>query len=380
MTTAFLIAARRTAVVPRNGAFSELEAHELAAPVFQALLHDAGIESDVVDSVIMGNALYAGGNPARMASLAAGLPESVAAITIDTQCCSGMDAISLAVSRVENANEDIVIAGGLESWSRAPIRMRRAKMRGEQHTCYERPPFSPWPEGDPDMLDAAASLAVLENVSRREQEYFAQASHARALLSAEMGSNGEIVALNGVLEDAFSRVLSENLLKRLPVICEAGACSLTSATAAVQADAGAAVLVVSEKALPKVLKQGRAVKVCGALSCGSDPKQPALAAAKAVLKLLERLNINIHNISVVELMEAFAVQAIMGYRTLGLDPKKTNRGGGALSRGHPVGASGAINVVRLWHELQKESAGSSGIAGIAAAGGLGTAMVGEIQC
>lgn len=380
MTAAFLIAARRTPVVPRNGAFSELEAHELAAPVFQALLDDAGIESTLVDSVIMGNALYAGGNPARMASLAAGLPESVAAMTIDTQCCSGMDAISLAVSRVESANDDVVIAGGLESWSRAPIRTRRATRRGEPHIDYLRPPFSPWPERDPDMLVAAASLAMLENISRSEQERFAQASHERALLSRKAGLSGEIVALNAVLDDAFSRVLSDKLLKRLPVISEAGACSLTSATAAVEADAGAAVLVVSEKALPKVLKSGRPVKVCGLLSCGSDPGQPALAATQAVLRLLERLNINIQSISVVELMEAFAVQAIVGYRTIGLDPKKTNRSGGALSRGHPVGASGAINVVRLWHELQKEPAGSLGLAGIAAAGGLGTAMVGEIQC
>ncbi len=380
MTMAYLVAARRTAVVPRNGAFSGMQAYELAVPVFQALLQDTGIDRAAVDAVIMGNALYGGGNPARMAALAAELPESVPAMTIDTQCCSGMDAISLAVNRIESATADIVIAGGLESWSRSPIRMKRAKHSGEENIRYERPPFSPWMTNDPDMLEAAAVLAVAEGIDRSEQELFAQKSHERALLARAQDLTAEIVTLNGITEDAFTRALSTKLLKRLPNICGQGRYALTSATAAVEADASAAVMLVSEKILPTILSKSKPVAVCGALSCGSDPGQPALAAAKAAIDLLDKLNISIKTIAVVELMEAFAVQAIVGVRAIGLDPLNTNRSGGALSRGHPVGASGAINVVRLWHELQKEPLGSTGFAGIAAAGGIGTAILGEVRC
>ncbi|MCV0429060.1 MAG: thiolase family protein, partial [Roseibium sp.] len=123
--SAFIIAARRTPVAPRGGDLSAYQADELAAPVLAALVRDTGLSGNQVDHVILGNALYAGGNPARLAALRAGLPQSVPAMTLDTQCCSGLDAILQGVRLIESGAADCVLAGGAESFSRAPIRMHR---------------------------------------------------------------------------------------------------------------------------------------------------------------------------------------------------------------------------------------------------------------
>ncbi|MEP0406120.1 MAG: beta-ketoacyl synthase N-terminal-like domain-containing protein, partial [Roseibium sp.] len=155
-----ILAARRTAVAPRGGAFRALQADELAAPVIEALLLDSGVERASVDHVIFGNALYGGGNPARLAALRAGLPDCVPALTLDTQCCSGLDAILMASHLVRSGAARCVIAGGMESYSRAPIRMHRPATSKEEPVAYDRPSFAPFPERDPDLTVAAADLAA----------------------------------------------------------------------------------------------------------------------------------------------------------------------------------------------------------------------------
>ena len=159
----------RSAVAPHGGAFRALAAHEIGAPVLQALLQRAGLAAADVDAVILGNALGAGGNPARMVALAAGLPDRCAALTIDTQCCAGLDAIALAAGMLASGQAEVVVAGGVEAWSRAPIRQHRPLDPGEAPIAYERPAFAPDPARDPDLLQAAADYAEAHRIARSLQ-------------------------------------------------------------------------------------------------------------------------------------------------------------------------------------------------------------------
>ncbi|WP_246479323.1 thiolase family protein [Kaustia mangrovi] len=411
-----IAAARRTAVAPRGGAFAHLGVDALAAPVIAACLADAGLAPGDVDHVVLGNGLYGGGNPARFASLGAGLPETVPALTFDTQCCAGLDAIALAARLVASGAAETVLAGGVESWSRAPIRMTRP-IAGEAPVAYDRPPFAPDAAKDVDMTDAAAALAAAHGVTRKAQEAFAVESHRRALAAQGAGRfAGEIVAQDLPLgSDAFTRRLTPALCARLPAIggsthhgerspphpapgrsasfslspggrgrdpapegdgtvrglALAGTqdCAITAATAAVEADAAAVVVVTSRRRAPQGLG------IVDAISLGGDPAMPALAPVPAIAALLERNGLVPVDLAAVELMEAYAAQAMVDICETGLDPSRVNRCGGALARGHPIGASGAILAVRLWHELAGEGPGAIGLAAIAGAGGLASAML-----
>jgi acetyl-CoA C-acetyltransferase len=373
MSAAFMVAARRTAVAPRGGAFASLGAVDLAVATIRAVLDDAGLAPSDVDDVILGNALYGGGNPARLAALKAGIPAVVPAITIDTQCCSGLDAILLAVTRIRSGEADVIVAGGVESFSRSPIRSRRPLGADELAQPYDRPPFSPWPERDPDMIPAAATLAAEWDITRSAQEAFAIESHRKALARSVVMA--EFAAVCGLTADPFARRLTADLCARLPVLSGSPTHGVTAATVAVEADAAAAVLVVSERALASVRAPVRVVRIIGGVRTGGDPERPGLAPIEAVRMALRREGLSVSSISVAEIMEAFAVQAMTCIRALDIDPVRVNRGGGALARGHPIGASGAIVAVRGWHELQTMESGTTGLATIAAAGGLGSVVL-----
>jgi acetyl-CoA C-acetyltransferase len=370
MSRAFLIAARRLAVTPRGGALAGFEAHELAAGPIRAVLDDVGVLAAQVDEVILGNALYGGGNPARLAALAAGMPETIPAMTLDTQCCAGLDAILAAATRVQAGEADLIVAGGVESYSRAPMRIRPAKGPDDEPRPYDHPAFTPWPDQDPDMIPAAAALAEELGIRRTDQEAFAVASHAKALSAQQVD---EIVPLGGVTRDAFTRRLTPALCRRLPVLAGGPMHGITAATIAVEADSAAVVLVASE---PTARQVGRTVaEIVGGVRVGGDPSRPGLALVPAVRRLLDRHGVAIPELSRVEMMEAFAVQAMAGIVSLGLDATLVNCGGGALARGHPIGASGAILAVRLWHDMVRSRHSGFGLAAIAAAGGLGSALL-----
>jgi acetyl-CoA C-acetyltransferase len=375
MSAAFLVAARRTAVAPRNGAFKAMEADELGAAPIRAVLADTGIAPEAIDDVIFGNALYGGGNPARLASLRAGLPDHVPALTIDSQCCGGLDTIMLAAERIASGHADAVIAGGVESFSRAPLRARRPRHADEAPQPYDRPPFAPWPERDPDMIAAAATLAERFMISRARQDEFAIASHRKALQNPP--HEAEIVPLAGLSHDAFPRVLTEAVCKRLAPLAGAATFGVTRATVAVEADAAAALLVVSE-AMARRLNARRPLRIIAMARRGGDPAMPGAAPIAAAESLLRAERIAPERIAVAEIMEAFAAQAIACVDGIGVPMSSLNRGGGGLARGHPIGASGAILAVRLWHEMQSEPSGALGLAAIAAAGGLGSALLATV--
>ena len=360
---AVIVAARRTAVCPRGGAFSGLRIEDLGAPVLQAVLADAGLGPDRVDEVIVANALGAGGNPARRVALAAGLPERVAGLTIDRQCAGGLDAILLARALVDSGAAQVVVAGGVESYSLRPLRAMPGRGGGPP-VPYDQAPFTPWPDRDPEMGAAAAALAERLAIPAAAQVDWAVASHARARAVADWP---EIVPLAGVVRDAFTRALTPALAARAPKV----AGSVTAATAAVAADAAAMVVVVADPLAGALGLRLSGLRLLGGVTFGGDPQEPGLAPVPAIAKALADLALTPRDLAMAEVMEAYAVQAMACVTGAGLDPAIVNTGGGALARGHPIGASGAILAVRLFHGLRA----GHGLAAIAAAGGLGTVLV-----
>lgn len=359
---AVIVGARRSAVIPRGGALSRLQIHDLAAPVIAALLHDSGLHADHVDEVILANALGGGGNPARLAALAAGLPQRVAGLSVDRQCCGGMDAVLLADALIRAGQHDIIIAGGAESYSRRPLRWR-TDPQGGPAVPYDAPPFTPWPDRDPDMTQAAQALAAALGISRQAQDAWTLDSHARALSHPAMP---EIVTLAGQSRDSFARPMSAALCARAKVL----AGTVTVANTAVAADGAAFCLLMSPRAAARLGLNG--LRLIGGATLGDDPELPGIAPVAAIRQALTDTGTPAARLDAIEVMEAFAVQAIACVELAGLPRAKVNVQGGALARGHPIAASGAVNLVRLCHRLEP---GQTGLAAIAAAGGLGSAVL-----
>lgn len=363
MTRSYIIAAKRTAVVPANGAFATLPFHTLAAPVIQHCLNSAYLDPIQVDELIVGNALGAGGNPARLCALAANLPETVAGLTIDRQCVSGLDAILLADAMIRAGQADVILAGGVESTSRRPLRAQTFP-DDRPPKPYTQAPFTPWPDRDPNMHIAANTLAENLNITRAACDTWACRSHAMARAARDQ-LTAEITPLAGVTTDPFTRNLTPALCNRARPI----AGRITPANTAVAADGAAFCLVVSER----FAKNHPATAILGGRTIGGTPDLPGLAPVAAINHTLHAAQITPTALTTAEIMEAYAAQAIACVQGSHLNPDIVNLGGGALARGHPIGASGAINAVRLHHELINR--GGTGIAAIAAAGGIGTALL-----
>ena len=216
------------------------------------------------------------------------------------------------------------------------------------------------------MADAADALATRCGITRAAQDAFAIESHARAS-DAAARRGAEITPLGGISADSFTRNLTAPLCARAATVSG----TITAANAAVAADGAAFCVLVSEKIAARITRA--TVQIISGVTCGADPAFPGIAPVAAIRASLRAAGLTAPEIGVVEMMEAYAAQAIACIAQTGLVPERTNLGGGALARGHPIGASGAINAVRLLHELRRS--GGTGLAAIAAAGGLGTAMV-----
>ncbi len=383
-TPALIAAWARSAVAPHGGAFRGLQAHEIGAPVLQALLHRASIPANAVDAVVMGNALGAGGNPARMVALAAGLPDRCAAFSIDTQCCAGLDAVAIAAGLLASGQAEVVVAGGVEAWSRAPIRQHRPLVAGEPATPYERPAFAPDPARDPDLLQAAADYAATHQISRVLQDAYALQSHERALAHRELLAT-EIVPVAGLQWDAYPRAMRLAAAARLPVQAVGSQrnaditpmdCAVSTLAISTRADGAALVLLMTEAAARQYDIQPAAQwRTCASL--GLDPAMPLLAAETATRAVLERAKVrDASACEVIELHDAFAVQGLAYCSGLGLTPNSINCRGGGIARGHPIGASGAIALVRVLADLQALGRpGARGLAAVAGAGGIGAATL-----
>jgi len=386
MNDAVILGWGRSAVTPLGGALSQLQAHEIAAPVVHGILQRFGIPLTAIDAVIAGNAMGAGGNPARMLALAAGFNDRIPALSVDSQCCAGLDAIALAHGMLAAGNADVVIAGGVEAWSRAPIRQHRPRHPGEAAIAYDSPPFAPDPARDPGMLLAAARHALTAGITREQQDAWAVQSHARAV-AARTHIQNEIIAIGTATQDTYPRMLDQRHLMRMPVVTLSDDDSVDEATRqrhaisriAVSPSAdGAAFVVIATRDAARRLNLRPHFAWRAGVSVGALPETPMLAAIDAAQAVLTRSANSIDDLWGVELHDAFAAQAIAFCEALKLSPTRLNRHGGGLGRGHPIGASGAISLVRLLADMQQEAPhGAVGLAAIAAAGGLGAAAVVE---
>ncbi|MBT2595119.1 thiolase family protein [Arthrobacter sp. ISL-72] len=374
-----VIAALRTPIRRVNGAFRELRAHELLAPVLGGLLAESGLPSAGVTDVVIGNAVGAGGNVARLAALAAGLPVSVPGVTVDRQCGSGLDAIVLAARLVAAGGNGTYLAGGVESISTAPLRANRGADGCPEF--FRRAQFVPLGYGDPDMGTAAENVAAEFGISRGRQDLFALQSHRRSLAAATAGRYaGEIVPLETAAgevasDDGPRASLSAALMGRFPPAFAEGG-TVTAGNSCFDADGASAVVITS---LQRARELGAAdgLLVLGTDTAGVDPRVLGMGAAAAARRLLAEHGVAAADVDLVEFNEAFASQTLACLDELGIDAERANLDGGALALGHAYGASGAVLVTRLLAQARSGSAqaGRLALAMISIAGGMGTAAL-----
>jgi acetyl-CoA C-acetyltransferase len=369
-----IVAARRTPIGTAGGALAEVDAASLAAPVIRSVVDEMHAHSTdlPVGEVVLGNCMGPGGDVARVAALAAGLPDAVPGLTVDRQCGSGLAAVTTAAALVRQAG-GLVLAGGTESASTAPWRMWPPH-RGRPAERYERAPFAPPGRDDPDMGLAADLLAEERQVGRERQDAYAARSHQRAW--ATLGSGGfddETVAVGEVTRDERPRrdMTAERLARLRPAFRPDGTVTVGNSCGV---NDGAAVIALVDAAT----HAGSGVpglRVLATATTGVDPARPGIGVVPAVRGALDRAGVGLDDLDVVEINEAFAGQVLACCDELGLDPGRVCPEGGALALGHPWGASGAVLVVRLFSQLVRSGHGDLGLAAIAVGGGQGVAMV-----
>lgn len=372
-TDPVIIAAARSPIGTAGRSLATLTVDRLAGPVLAEVARRAGTTSQVSD-VLLGNCMGPGGNVARSAALAAGLPAAVPALTLDRQCASGLAAIDLAAALVRQG-APTVLAGGVESASTAPWRYWPPR-DGADPIRYERAPFAPTEYDDPDMGLANDLLAQEVGVSRERQDDYAATSHARAVAAGEAGHfDEEIVPAGQVTRDDRPRAtLTRAKLARLrPTFRPDG--TVTAGNSCGISDGAAAVAIVDSRTQRELGLPGLRILATG--TAGVQPNRPGRGLVPATRVALDRAGLRLEDMDVIEFNEAFAGQVLACCDELGLDPLRVCPDGGALALGHPWGASGAVLVVRLLSQLITRRRGRLGLAAIAAGGGQGVAMVVE---
>jgi 3-oxoadipyl-CoA thiolase len=394
---AFLVGGARTPVGRYGGALSGVRPDDLAALVVGRAVTDAGIDPHDVDEVILGNANGAGEenrNVARMAWLLAGFPDTVPGITVNRLCASGLSAIIMASHMIKAGAADIVVAGGVESMSRAPWVMEKpAKGFAKPGDVFDtsigwrftNPEFKKHDKMTYSMPETAEEVAIVDNISREDADAFAVASHERAIAAIDAGRfapeivpvtvKGRKGATTVVDTDEGPRpgTTAEVLAKLRPVVDHGTV--VTAGNSSTLNDGASAILVVSERAAEKYGLTPRARIVDGA-SAGVAPQTMGLGPVPATQKALERTGWGIGDLGAVELNEAFASQSLACIRRLGLDQGTVNNDGGAIALGHPLGSSGSRLVVTLLGRMEREGA-DRGLATMCVGVGQGTAMLVE---
>ena len=381
-TRPVVIAARRTPISTRGMRLRSRSVHELAAPVIRRCLADAerAIGSSLaVGDVVLGNCMGPGGNIARLSALAADLDVSVPGMTIDRQCGSGLSAIITASDAIRAGDSRLLLAGGAESASTAPLRIAHG-------APYARAAFSPTGFPDPEMGPAAQELAAAFGIDRDRQDAYAERSHRLALVQLEAGGfDNELVALDELGRDDSPRERMTDLLPRFPSLYPTldgpATGSVTAGNSCRISDGAAVVAIVSTGSRGDA--PGLALLAHATIGC--DPALPGIGPVAAVNGVLAAAGVTLDDIAAFEIVEAFAAQTLAVLYSLGLaahdfvDPRVCS-GGGALALGHPWGASGAVSVVRLFTRLVREGApaGSLGIATAAVGGGMGVAALFEV--
>lgn len=381
-----IVSAARTPVGAFNGAFANLPAHELGKAAISAALQRAGIEGDRVSEVVMGQILTAGQgqNPARQASIAAGIPVESPAWGVNQLCGSGLRAVALGYQAILNGDSDIVVAGGQESMSMAPHaqHLRAGVKMGSLELVDTMIKDGLWDAFNGyHMGNTAENVAKQWQITRQQQDEFAVASQNKAEAAMKAGKfKDEIVpvTIKGrkgdtvVDTDEYPKagVTLEGIAKLRPAFDKEG--TVTAASASGINDGAAAVGLMRASEAAKLGKTPLA-RIVSWAQAGVDPKIMGSGPIPASRAALKKAGWNHQDLDLVEANEAFAAQACAVNKDLGWDTSKVNVNGGAIAIGHPIGASGARVLTTLLFEMQKRDA-KKGLATLCIGGGMGIAM------
>ncbi len=391
MQEALILSAARTPVGKFMGSLSPFSAPELGALAIQAAVERAGIDAAQVDEVIFGCVLQAGlgQNPARQAALKGGCANSVAALTINKVCGSGLKAVGLAAQQIMLGEAEFVVGGGMESMTNAPYLLPKARQGyrlGNGTLVDAMINDGLWCAIDDwHMGNTGEYVAEKYGITREEQDAYALGSHQKAMAAIEAGRFDDEIVPVSITQKKGDPVLFrtdegpradtslEALAKLKPAFKQGG--TVTAGNAPGTNDGAAAVLVTSAQNATKLGSEpfGRIV---GQATSGTDPKLVMMAPVEAVRKLLAKTGWQRGDVDLVELNEAFSVQAIAVARELELDTERVNVNGGAVALGHPIGASGARVLVTLLYEMRRRNA-RRGIAALCLGGGNAVALAVE---
>ena len=391
MNSAVIVSGARTAIGSFGGALSDVPATELGRVAIESALKRAGVDPVDVEEVIMGNVLQAGVgmNPARQSALASQIPESVPSFTVNKVCGSGLKAVSLAAQAIIAGDADLIVAGGMESMSRAPYLLRKARtgyrlgndeivdsMLSEGLTCAM---------ANCHMGVTAENIAAASEITREMQDEFAAESQRRAQIAIASGLFGEEIASVFISKkkgettefnvDEYPRAGTDvDTLGRLrPAFQKDG--TVTAGNASGIND-GAAALVVASEERARLMELTPMAKIVSYASAGVDPRLMGMGPVPAIERALEKAGLEIKDIDLFELNEAFAAQSLAVLRKLSLDDSRVNVNGGAIALGHPIGASGARVLVTLLYEMKRRDV-KRGLASLCIGGGQGIAMIVE---
>ena len=387
---AFILSAVRTPIGKFLGELSDVPAPKLGAAAIAEAMKRANVAPNQVDEVIMGNVVQAGVGqaPARQAALAAGLPDTIAAYTVNKVCGSGLKAVMLAAQAIKAGDAEVVVAGGMENMSRAPFllpNVRAGYKYGDQKAVDALVHDGLWcPFENCAMGESAEYIAGKYEVSRADQDRFSAQSHKRAAAAWERGDfASEVVPVTigsgakakTVTKDEGIRpdTTAEGLAKLRPAFKSDG--TVTAGNASQLSDGAAAAIVASRSAAEKLGSKPLAWIVAYTTS-GVAPKDIFIAPVPAVRSVLEKAKLSVRDIDLFELNEAFAAQMLACGKGLELDEAKVNVNGGAVALGHPIGASGARVLATLVHALHKRNL-RYGLAALCLGGGNAVAMVVE---
>lgn len=388
MEKVYIVAAQRTPIGKFNGQLASKSAVELGAIAIKAAVEKAKLSGNEIDQVLMGNVIQAGTgqNPARQASMVAGLGEQVPAITINDVCASGMSSVDLAASLIRAGQANVIVAGGMESMSQAPYVLPKARngYRFGNGTLLDAMQSDALNDvyGDYPMGITAENINDKYQITRHQQDEFALTSHQRAVKAQKAGYfNSEIVpvevkqkrtTVTVTVDEAPRPATSLAALEKLkPAFKPDG--SVTAGNASGINDGGAALVLASESAVNR-LGLTPLAEWQGAAIVGLDPALMGLGPYYAIKRLLKNQQMSSDDVDTYEINEAFAAQALVCQDLLHLDPSAVNPWGGAIALGHPVGCSGARIIVTMINEMHRDNH-ERGIASLCVGGGMGEAVL-----
>ena len=392
MSQAFLIGGARTPVGRYGGALASVRPDDLAALVVGEAVARAGVPAEVIDEVILGAANQAGEdnrNVARMAVLLAGLPDAIPGLTVNRLCASGMSAIALAAQAVRAGDADIVVAGGVESMTRAPwVQAKPPKAWAKPGDAFDtsigwrfaNPRLAARDKATFTMPETAEEVARVDGISRADADAFALRSHERAVRAQDAGHfRDEIVTVDtgrGLIDtdEGPRRDTSLEALAGLRPVVKGGEV-VTAGNSSSLNDGASAIVIASADAVERYGVRPRA-RIVAHASAGLAPEIMGLGPVPATKKALAKVGLSASDLGAVELNEAFASQSLACIRRLGLDPEIVNADGGAIALGHPLGSSGSRLLVTLLGRLEREDA-RYGLATMCVGVGQGTAMIVE---